>query len=516
MNSTQVASAGMPAGVTRARSASAALRNELWFRRGLWVASGLATLVFLISAGIMLWAQNEMSPPESVVAAHSLMLAQHGTLYYDLNQYPYTVSAYMPLFYTLEAGLIRLGLPAFAAGRLLTLAAFLGLIVVVSRTVRVYTKNQLCEWIAAITVGISPLMIYWGVVGQVDVLAIFFSAAAFYQFARYDVLGESTLWRTGLLIGLAMFTKQTAVAVPAAVFLTLCLRDWKLAVRFALAVGAAILAAVWALDLVLDGRFIQNTIFANMNPFQADKMIAQLQYFGGVCGGLLVIALASLRKQALAPALYLLCAALVFLGTAAKVGSDTNYQLELSIALTICAVIGLHKLDYFRLHFAGSTRWITLLILPLGVHAAVGVRASANIFLARFANEKVFRAEIQGLRPYVAATGGLVASTDFNAMVRLRERMDVEPLIYGILVRAGLVDPEPVRRDLERRAFSTVLLHEDVFQPPSARSAEIASLPAVQLAEIRSHYRLVAHVPGPFLDGVYVYQPKSQEPSPAE
>ena len=38
------------------------------------------------------------------------MLAHHGTLYYDLNRYPYTVCAYMPLFYLLEAGFAKLGL----------------------------------------------------------------------------------------------------------------------------------------------------------------------------------------------------------------------------------------------------------------------------------------------------------------------------------------------------------------------------------------------------------------------
>ena len=122
-------------------------------------------------------------------------------------------------------------------------------------------------------------------------------------------------------------------------------------------------------------------------------------------------------------------------------------------------------------------------------------------------NEKLFRAEIEQLRPYVQPSGGLVLSTDFNAMVRLRQRMDVEPLIYNLLVSVHVIDPEPVRRDLARGAFSTVILSEDVFQPPQFGDAEIGTLPPSQLDEVRKHYRLVQHVPGPFLDGVYVYQP---------
>jgi hypothetical protein len=505
-DSIQVASAGTRARVT---AAQAPARVELWFRRALLAASGLAALAMGISAGLALWSQNELAPPESVVAAHSLMLAEHGTLYYDLSRYPYTVSAYMPIFYGLEAGLIRLGLPAFAAGRLLSMAAFLGLIVVARRTVGVYTGDRTMMWIAGIAVGICPLLLIWGVVGQVDVLAVFFAAASFYQFARHDALGEPTLWRAGVLVALALFTKQTMIAAPVAMVLVLAARDWKQGLQFALALGIPLAVAVAGLNAAMDGRFAQNAIFANMNPFSGEKLVAQLQFFGGVCGGLLVICLAALPKLR-APGVYLACAAGVFLATAPKVGSDTNYQLELAVALAMCAAIGLHRLDFLRLHFAGSKSWVTLLILPLGVHAAVGVRMASNIFPARYGNEQVFRGEVNALRPLVPAQGGLVVSTDFNAMVRLRQRMDVEPLIYGLLVDAGQIDPEPVRRDLERRAISTVILHDDVFQPAVHGNAEIAALPSVQLAELRKHYRLAAHIPGPFLDGVYVYKPLEQ------
>lgn len=500
-------SAGTLDGVTPAASAA---RAERVFGLGVRAAAVAAALVLLCSASIAFWSQNELAPPESVVAAHSLMLAQHGTLYYDLNQYPYTVSAYMPVFYALEAGLIRLGLPAFAGGRLLSLAALLGLVFVTSRIVQLYTGHLTSARIAAVAVAISPLMLFWGVVAQVDMLAVFLTVAAFHQFARYDVLGEPVLLRAGLLAGLALFTKQTMLAAPAAMLLVLAIRDWKQALRFALGLGVPLAAAVGAADLAVSGRFLQNTLFANMNPMDGEKLLAQLQYFGGVCGGLLVIALAALPKfrgKALAPAVYLACSAAVFLGTAPKIGSDTNYQLELCVTLVLCAAIGLHLLDFYRLHFAGSKSWITLLILPLGVHAAVGLRMAWNMLPMRVANEQVFRAEVESLRPYVPS-GGKVVSTDYNAMVRLRQRMDVEPLIYGLLVQAGRVNPEPLRRDLAEGRIPTVILHQDISKSEAA-NAEIGSLPEVQLAELREHYRMAAHIPGPFLDGVFVYLPLS-------
>ena len=101
-------------------------------------------------------------------------------------------------------------------------------------------------------------------------------------------------------------------------------------------------------------------------------------------------------------------------------------------------------------------------------------------------------------------------STDLNVMARLRGRLDVEPLIYTLMVAGGLVDPEPVRRDLAAGAFSTVLLFEDAHQPRNP-DREIPTLPPVQIEEIRRHYRLVDHLSGPYVAGVYVYKPITPE-----
>jgi hypothetical protein len=242
--------------------------------------------------------------------------------------------------------------------------------------------------------------------------------------------------------------------------------------------------------------------------------VTQIRYFVSISFGLLVIVAVSfgrmLRGRAMAPCMYLILALLVFLGTAPKIGSDTNYQMESTLLLAICAGIGLHQVQFFDLYFERGKSWITLLLIPLALHIAIGYRVSANTLLGRLMHEKLFRAEIEQLKPYVPPSGGLVLCTDFNAMVRLRQRMDVEPYIYNILVSARVIDPEPVRRDLARGAFSTVILSEDVFQPEQLQGADIGTLPASQLDEVRRHYRLVRRVPGPFLDA-FVYQPAAKE-----
>ena len=493
------------ASTTERPAAEMASPVEGWFRRGLWVASAMAAIVLLCYLATMLWAANELSPPESVVAAQSLMLTHDGTLYYDLKHYPYTVCAYMPSFYWLESGLIRAGLPAFQAGRWISFAALLGLIALCGRITLLYTGDRNAAWVASLAAASSSLLGSWGTVGQVDTLAALFALAAFYYYSK------ELLWTAGVCAALAFFTKQTMVAAPVAIFFCLLTRDRKKALWFAALLGGGCAASILAINAALDGRFLANTVFANMNPFSLTKFLAQFRYFVSISFGMLAIVAVSfsrmLRGRALAPCIYLVVASLVFLGTAAKVGSDTNYQIESTLLLAVCAAIGLHQIDFFQLYFRRSKSWITMLLIPLALHIAIGYRVSANVLLARLMNEKLFRAEIEQLRPYVQPSGGLVLSTDFNAMVRLRQRMDVEPLIYNLLVSVHVIDPEPVRRDLARGAFSTVILSEDVFQSKQFGDAEIGTLPASQLDEVRKHYRLVKHVPGPFLDGVYVYQP---------
>jgi len=282
--------------------------------------------------------------------------------------------------------------------------------------------------------------------------------------------------------------------------------------------GGVMLVAVLTLNAALDGRFLANTVFANMNPMSAAKFAIQAQYLVSVCAGVLVVVATTLafsvKTRAQAPLVYLGCATLVFLATAPKIGSDTNYQLELAATLAVAAAVGLHQADFFHKLFRGSQHWVTLLILPLAVHVWIGARVGVNMLLTRVGTEQMFRAEVDALRPFVPPADEKLLSTDFNASARLHGRMDIEPLIYGLLVRAGRVDPEPVRRDLEQGNFSTVILDHDISKPdatPSEDELELTALPAAQLDQIRQHYRLVAHIPGPYMDGAYVYKPKASK-----
>ncbi len=83
--------------------------------------------------------------------------------------------------------------------------------------------------------------------------------------------------------------------------------------------------------------------------------------------------------------------------------------------------------------------------------------------------------------------------------------------IDTLLVDAGRADPRPVLEDLAAGRFRSVILRENVFAAQAPRrDRETLSLPEAHRRELRSHYRLRAHVSGPYLDGVYVYEPRRE------
>ena len=176
-----------------------------------------------------------------------------------------------------------------------------------------------------------------------DTLAAFFAVAAFYNYSRFHVRGANSLWIAGVYARRWRSSRSRPWwPRPLAIFFCLLMRDRKKALWFGAIFGSGVAAAVLAINAALDGRFLANTVFANMNPFSAAKFLAQFRYFVSISFGMLVIVAVSfgrmLRGRALAPCVYLIVAALVFLGTAAQ--DRIGYQLSDRVDAASCGVRG--------------------------------------------------------------------------------------------------------------------------------------------------------------------------------
>jgi hypothetical protein len=482
-------------------------------RNVLVVFSSLTALTGILHLAVVFWTRHEITQVESIVAVHALTLSQTGHLYYDLNHYPFTVSPYMPLFYSAAAGLDRLGLPPLLSGRLLAIGGLLGILLLSWKLLGRIVSDKYARWAGTLLVAGTANLWGWGTVGQVDILALMFSLAALDQYFRFRASEDTRalIW-SAVWLGASLFTKQTMVAAGVTIGVSLATSSPRRAFWFALGVGGVLLAGVLALNSATDGRFFDNAVRANVNPFSVDKFRRHIEYLTLAGGSLIVIALAGARaawRERSPLYIYLATSAGLFLLIAAKLGSDLNYQLEILLALGLCAGWALDRLKFFPRLFSGDRSAVTLLQMPLLLHLIVNFGISAKTMIGRVALEPVKRQEAETLRPLIEKAQGRVISVQIDPLLHTRGRMDVEPLIYTLLVKAGLSDPEPVRRDLENGKVSLVILYEDIFGPQrlSALIEDMPTLPPAHLAAIRKHYRLTRRVPGSLLDGDFLYEP---------
>lgn len=494
-------------------------KGERVFRGILMAFSALAVLIFVAHLMLAAWSRHSFSQVEAIVATQSQMLAAGEGLYYDLDQYPFTVNPYGPIFYSLLAGLFSLGAPILLAGRLISLAALAGTVYLSAEIARVLTANRYAAWTAALLTGTTANLLSWGNTGQTDSLALFFSIAAFYLYLRYDRSPATALIvGSGVSIALAIFVKQSFVAAGAAVAVLMLWNHRKAGVKFVAALGLSGVGLVLGLNWLSGGGYFDHAVRTNLNPFSLQKFGQQAEYFMLVSGCLLLLALAApiATRRLTQFHLYLGLAFVVFALTASKVGSDLNYQMETVVLLCIASAWSLHRLDFFPLYFRNDPGLITLLQIPLVLYLVLNIALSGRTLLWRTVVEHDQREQSVAVAAYLAPDAGRVLSVEIDPLLSTRQHIEVEPLIYTLLVDAGVVDPGPVLSDLASARFASVALYQDVFEEQEqAIDPEIPSLPAAHLDEIRRNYRLVKHIAGPYLGGIYLYQPKTSGKDPA-
>jgi hypothetical protein len=502
-------SPALPANASLATSVS---RERILLRVLNWMS--ILVIAGLVAAfGASIIARNALTPVEGIVAIHSHMLAGGKGLYYNFNHYPFTVSPYGPIFYGFSALLELAGLPIYAGGRLISFAALLGALWSASRIVKVLAPgNPFALLTGFVLTGACANTLYWGTTGQVDILAIAFSIGAFERFLHWRNTRAGGFWTSALLVVLAVYTKQTALAAGAAIALTLLREDWKLGLRWIGVTAGAGLSILLALDIATRGQHLQNAIFANLNPFSIDKLIQQAQYFGLTAGGLLLVVLCGWRavtKRTYPLFLYTAIASVIWLLTAPKVGSDLNYQIEMTLGLAVAAALVLEESGFFQAVIENRKTWVTMLQIPLLLFVGLNLTLTVRTVAERGLLDSLTTKATNELRPYLGSHKARVLGGSYDTLRQLRGSIEVETLIYTLLVDAGRIDPTPVLKDIEAGRFDTILLPIDlaVTERPDWLNDEVNPLPKSHLNAIRKRYRLVKHLDGAFLNGDYIYEP---------
>jgi len=432
-------------------------------RIALWVGLALlavGALRLLLLAGKALLFPYELDYGEGIVW-QQMRLIFEGRGYGPIDGFPAIVFHYPPVFHAAAWALSATGLDPLAAGRLVSLLATLACALIVGGlATRLAEGRRLCGVFAALVALAFWPVGYWAPLMRVDMLAFALGLAGIY-------LGLAALRRPALIHAAALcfvaavFTKQTAIAAPAATFLVLLLvrpRTAWAGVAACLVLGIAALAA---LALATDGGFVRHIFLYNINradysrlAWIAQQALIHLFFFAAAAFAIVQ----SLRerlpryrgsgwraaqdtlRQRDGDAAFLLL--LVYFGLTglmlvlvAKSGSNLNYFIEWMLAASVFA--GLAVRDAVS---AGKPSLIAALV-PVALGGQILLLPGSPPWTVLMA--PVRQPALHRLEAAVRASPKPIVSDDMVILQRGGKRVMWEPAIFAELASERVWDERP-------------------------------------------------------------------------
>jgi hypothetical protein len=416
--------------------------------------SGLLTILAAIQLAWMVAIvvqPAEVLYSEAIVYDKAARLLRGEPLYQPLDQPPYSVTAYTPLYYWLAAGLhVAVG-PGFPTGRVVSFVAGLLTAGLVAHLVVQGTADRRAGVFAALLflalglAGIPP----WSALYREHLLGVALSLGAIASLA--GGITSRRLFVAGLLAGLAILTKQTLIASALAGSVYLWGRDQRKAALFVGLVLAIVLGTSVILEITT-GAYLANTIAGNVNPFSWDALVRN--------GTMLLLFQAGPLATAV---LYLVCgrhagrgtdrgllgmywaASLLPLVGLAKVGSGQNYWIELAAITAVLATLGIW--DRLRPGARPGRPGIPILLLAVTLAAVTPIVVTAALGgLAVIRSGPSHVGQISSVIERVKSEPAEVLAEPLDVVVLAGRPILLEPYIFSILHRQGRWDADPLAR----------------------------------------------------------------------
>lgn len=398
----------------------------------------------------------------------------------DIHGFPAIVYHYTPFFHLLSNALAALGLDGLAAGRLVSLLSTAAFAVFAGLICRHFARQDGDRgWTVSVSAAIAGLLLLatypvqiWSPLMRVDMLAFALSLAGFYFALRAFERGW-LIHIAALAFVLAVFTKQTMIAAPAAVFLVLLLVRPRVAIAGIATCIITGLAALGILAWLTDGGFLRHVFLYNVNRFDPDRLGWILDIAGGHA---LIVAVGAVGFAARLPQLGTLwhdrwstnadpkAAAQTMLGLylilttamlllVGKSGSSVNYFIEwLGLVCVYCGLAvhdriapspdaaGERKRKMFGPEIVAGALAIQILILPSLPYANI--------------DDPERNRELAALEAQIRAADRPVISDDMVILIRAGQPVLWESAIFAELASTGVWDEAPFVRLIEQRHFA--------------------------------------------------------------
>jgi hypothetical protein len=281
---------------------------------------------------------------EGPILEQASLLANNQSPYKsNFNSPPYTMANYPPVYATILSYIVaKLGI-SFRYGRLLSLFSTLVSVCLIFLISLHFCRSYFHSFLGSILFLSSSVVLKWGSLGRVDSLALTFSLLAIYLY----ISAPNTLiklFTVSIFTSLAAFTRQTSFFLPATfVFMDLFFDNQKTkSFCFLFLLSACLLFFAGYFYSEYGQALISNTITANINNLnlarlsEGMKILFEQESILTLSGILAFYFLIKrTRSQDYNRLVFLILGALPSALAISKSGSNVNYLLDLTAALSV-------------------------------------------------------------------------------------------------------------------------------------------------------------------------------------
>ncbi|MGB9721039.1 MAG: ArnT family glycosyltransferase [bacterium] len=410
-------------------------------------------IFYLIESLAIISYPYQISYPEGFILNQAYLISKGRSIYQTINEYPYIVTNYPPLYCYLCAIFVKIFGVSFVPGRIITFLSVLGIAFLIYKVLLKYVEREHAIISSLLFVSSSyvfknsPFM-------RVDMLGLFFCFLGIYLFISQRKLILPVIFFTA-----ALYTKQVFFAAPLAVALSLLKSDRKKAFNFIIAICLSCIILFLVINQLTHGEFYLHNFVYNLNIFIFEQAIkhyvwalqnhAILMLFSIIYA---FYSIAEKKNLVLVGYFFLACIVAVSVG---KIGANMNYFFEM-IALS-CVLTGLclGKLQNEMNERVYNCLYIAAIFvqLVLFLHMPYLTEPSAT---------KLRGEESRKVSRIISKTEGNIISEDAGLLVLNNKSVLFQPFEMTQLANQKIWNQTVFIHNIETKLFSLIVLSYDL------------------------------------------------------
>jgi hypothetical protein len=461
------------------------------------IVPAAAIIFFLAWCYVSLRSNFSCDDAEPEILNQAWQLARGGNIYRGIEAPPFAFAAYSPLYYALAAFLMKFTGLSFLPAKLISFLSALSIGWAMVRLNREWNKTAQGGVWAAFFLFLIPAFLYNSARSHVQMMAVALCVWSLVFFLRNR--WTETVIISPLLAVLAVYTKQSQLALPLAMAIYLALRNRRWFLPYVVTGTVAGLIPLLYLQKATGGNFLFNTIqLARLAYSVGEIPLIFFHYAGPIflfIGLALVTSWRRFRDGSWEPIdLYLGCVFVLTLVSLGRLGAHGQYVLEL-LVVTLLYLLRTTGLPLVR----GRDVMVSLQILFLLIYTPL------FIFLEEGPWDLAGNQAAKKIYPLLKADSGPILSQQGSFALFSRGEIFIQLFHFSALSRAGFWNQDVLLKEIGDHTFSWVITEFPIEEPATENAPDKERFTPEMLEALRKNYqRREAFYP------YYLYNPRLQ------